>query len=84
MMIRAAVIEVFREENIGLGAFDFLQLPAPNDRVFIARAGGIDTMVVLHVEHHPVAVSTPPSERADPSAVVYVSLNFGGGGVSDD
>jgi len=47
-MIRAVVIEVFGEENIGLGAFDFLQLPAPNDRIFIASAsGGIDTVVVL-------------------------------------
>jgi hypothetical protein len=72
--IYADVVEVARDETTkGRGRFEFLQLPAPNDRMTISNGrGGIDILRVIYVEHHPVEIPTPLNAREDATATVLV------------
>lgn len=68
-MIRAAVVGT--KEGSGWGNFDFLALPAPEDRIVIGNIrGSLDTLRVLYVEHHPVKVPKPMNARPDPHIAI--------------
>lgn len=75
-MIRAHVVEQRSDEKTAVrGEFEFIQLPAPGDRIVIGNVrGGIDIMQVLYVEHHPVAIPPSKSARKDASATIYVGF----------
>jgi hypothetical protein len=74
MTVCASIVEVHRSgETAGRGEYEFLQLPAPGDRIVIGNAhGALDILRVLYVEHSPVAIPRSPMARPDARASVFV------------
>jgi hypothetical protein len=74
MTVRATIILIQRDgKTRGLGEYEFLQLPAPNDQLTIgAVSGDIDIYRVLHLEHRPVSVNRSPLANPNPGAMVMV------------
>lgn len=68
-MVGAWVIEVGADDKLtARGYFQFVQLPAPNDRLTLAG----DLFGVILVEHAPAAVSSGERATVEPVASVYV------------
>lgn len=55
-----------RDQSEDWGAFSFLALPSPADRITVTREGQVQYLTVLCVHHEPVAVGL----SGDPSAQV--------------
>jgi hypothetical protein len=61
------------EEVSNYGTFRFETLPVPGDRIVVGTVrGSAGFLVVLYVEHHPIALPVSPSGRQDPSVSICV------------
>jgi hypothetical protein len=72
-MVKAWVVEVSADERrLALGIDDFIQLPAPGDRVAIPNArGSLDVMGVVQIEHAPARIDEHGNPDREPMATVY-------------
>lgn len=68
-MIAAMIEEVVDEagNTQSWGSHNFLQLPAPGDRVLAYKGSGQEEMIVLYVLHRPM----PALVGSQPGATVY-------------
>jgi hypothetical protein len=73
-MIRASVVErLSKSATTGRGDFDFLQLPAPGDRMTLGNnRGSNDIMEVIYVEHRPLPAERFPSSPPIATAMIFV------------
>ena len=61
------------KEGSGYGAFKFVALPSPGDRLIVGNSmGGNDILTVLYVEHTPAKTNPLSVERKDPAVSVVV------------
>jgi hypothetical protein len=72
-MIRCRIIEVTGGKGGVRGDYEFLQIPAPDDRVTIGNdRGDLEMLRVVRVKHLPTNVPPNKFERQGAQVFVYV------------
>ncbi len=72
-MPRARIIEITDGKATGRGDYEFVQLPAPGDRVVVGNErGDLEMLRTLRVKHLPTSVPATKFEKRGPLAIVYV------------
>lgn len=75
MTVTVQVLERRKEDELrGKGKYEFVQLPAAGDRLFLHShtIGPTEIVEVLYLEHHPVAVPKHSTARPDPTVDIVV------------